>query len=70
MRNLRIWHGEDVPVGKWLRSQKCRKNWQDFGGRAGVEVNDIEMPACVFAAVLPRRHMGGQACGRLSVAEN
>ena len=23
MRNLRIWHGEDVPVGKWLRSQQC-----------------------------------------------
>ena len=23
MRNLRIWHGEDIPVGKWLRSQQC-----------------------------------------------
>lgn len=34
MRNLRIWHGEDVPVGKWLRSQQCSQNyWQDFGGR-------------------------------------
>ena len=23
MRNLHIWHGEDVSVGKWLRSQQC-----------------------------------------------